>query len=130
MKTPESEAKRLRTFGLILAALLALFCWRWGRKGWQVAPWTGGLSVLSALLALARPLWLEPLERNWMKVARVVAKVNTTVILTLLFYLVVTPLGIIIRLTSGDPLESKPEGGSYWKKRTSGEDLASYESQF
>jgi saxitoxin biosynthesis operon SxtJ-like protein len=130
LKTPESESKRLRAFGLIMAALLALLCWRWGRKGWAIAPWLGVLGVLSALIALARPLRLEPLERGWMKAARVAARINTAVILTLLFYSVVVPLGFLMRFTSGDPLEAKPEGESYWKRRTSGEDSASYESQF
>jgi NhaP-type Na+/H+ or K+/H+ antiporter len=130
LKPAESESKRLRSFGLILGALLALFCWRWERRGWAVAPWLGVLGAVSAAIALTRPLLLEPLERNWMKAARVAARINATVILTLLFYLVVAPLGFIVRLTSGDPLESKLEGGSYWKRRTSGEDLASYERQF
>ena len=131
MKENKPDPKRLRSFGLILGLLLAIFAWRYHHKGYAIAPWLFGIGLLSALTASMRPLWLAPVERNWMKVARVIARVNTFVILTLLYYLVITPLGLILRLTSGDPL-SRAYGkeASYWKRRTSGEDLTSYERQF
>ena len=45
--------------------------------------------------------------------ARVIARVNTFIVLSLLYYLVITPLGVILRLSSGDPLDRA------WGKETS-----------
>jgi hypothetical protein len=127
----EKRRKDLRTFGLVLGALLAFFGWRL-RVKWHVsfAPALWALGAASALTAMISPPALDPVERRWLVVAKILGKINTFVILTIVYYLVLTPFALARRAFGDDPLERAWGPGSYWKKRTSGEDLTSYERQF
>lgn len=69
----------------------------------------------------------------WMKLVAVLAWINTRLILTVVFFLVFTPVGIILRLLRNDPLERKFEkkGSSYWKEKERREfNPLNYEKQF
>jgi hypothetical protein len=69
----------------------------------------------------------------WMKLAAVLAWVNTRIILTVAFFLVFTPVGMILRLLKDDPLERefRKDDNSYWKKKESREfKPLNYEKQF
>ena len=75
----------------------------------------GGLLFLGGLLV---PRWLIPVEHRWMAAAAVIGAFNTRVILTLSYYIVVTPFGVMMRLLGRDPLDRRLEtGDSYWQKR-------------
>ena len=106
----------LRRFGLVMAGALgllgALALWR----GRPAAPWLLGVGGAFLLAALAAPALLRPLERAWMALARVLQAVVTTVLLVLTFYLVITPLGLIMRLVGHDPLglKSDADADTYW----------------
>jgi hypothetical protein len=71
----------------------------------------GGLLVL---LGATAPAALAPVHRAWMAVARVLGRVNTTVFLTLVFFLVLTPLGLLLRLGGRDELDRRRRGVSTW----------------
>ena len=93
-----------RSFGFLFTAVFALvggwMAWR------QVAayPWWLGASGLTLLVTLAWPAWLAPFNRAWMKLADVLGRIVSPIVLGVLFYLVVTPFGFIKRLTGWDPM--------------------------
>lgn len=125
--------KDLRAFGLILAGLLGLLGRKLYMRGWAAGPALWAVCLVLVVLALARPRLLEPLVRRWMKVARVLAFVNTFVVLAVVYYVLLTPFALILRLRSRDPLEEKPnDAPSYWKPRDrrEAEGLTAYERQF
>lgn len=113
----KTETQRLRSFGLVMAVALGIFgslavFWRghaWGEYLW----YAGGAFLLLGLLA---PRLLAPIERVWMAFAVVLGTVMTTIILTLTFFVVMTPMGLLLRLTGKDllGLEGDPEIDSYW----------------
>jgi hypothetical protein len=112
--------KDLRTFGLTLGA--AALVWAgilWWRGKPNAALWLLGIGPGLALLALTVPVALRPLHFVWMPAARFVAKAITWLVLTLAYYLVITPYGIVMRLMGKDPLERKfePARASYWVPR-------------
>ena len=79
------------------------------------------------------PKLLKPLYVFWMKLAFVLSWVNTRLILFLMFYLIFTPIGLIIKALRIDLLETKinKEEKTYWKKKEKKEfGLVSYERQF
>jgi len=110
-----------REFGLLVGGvLLALGGWWFYR---------GRYPVLSSVLLLAgatlvllgalRPKWLVVPNRLWMGMAEAMGFVMTRVILGLVFFLVVTPIGLLRRLTGGDPLGRRARRTeSYWKPYT------------
>jgi hypothetical protein len=80
------------------------------------APYLLSLAILFLLPALAWPRVLGPVERVWMKFAEAIGLVMTTVILTVAFILVFTPMGILLRLLKKDLLGLRPDptAQTYW----------------
>lgn len=105
------SAAELRRFACLLAGAVALcfgvlIPWLWGRA----APWWPW-AVAAALAAsgLALPLRLAPLYRGWMRFGAVIGAFNTRVLLTLAFFLVLTPTGMLMRLLGRDPMRRRFE---------------------
>ena len=72
-----------------------------------------------AVVALAIPRALGPLSRAWQGLGKAIHKVVNPVVMGLLFYLTVTPTGLLMRLFGKDPLRLRfdPEAKSYWIER-------------
>jgi len=130
--TPVSRSE-LRKFGLtvgIAFVLLGTVSW-W--RGHEIPPrvlWAVGIGlVVPGLLA---PELLRPVHRGWMAFALVLGRVNTRIILTLLYYVAVTPIGALMRLFR-DPLNRAlgDRAASQWIKRPQKPvERAAYERQF
>jgi saxitoxin biosynthesis operon SxtJ-like protein len=125
--------KRLRGFGLGAGAiLLALALWL--RFHGRPTPLVAGLLILSALFLLLgalAPTWLSPVFRGWMAFGGFLGRMNTALILTLTFLLILTPLGLIMRLFKRDPMARRIEGATYWRKpRTHSRADKHFERQF
>ncbi|VAX18789.1 hypothetical protein MNBD_NITROSPINAE04-2486 [hydrothermal vent metagenome] len=89
-------------------------------------------SAFFALFAAVAPMALLPLYRLWVKFAMALAWFNTRLLLAMVFYLVITPIGVAMRLFGKDVLDAKidREAPTHWKKRKPHGDPASYEKQF
>jgi len=79
----------------------------------------GFLSV-AGLGFVVFPSHLRPLYSIWLKIGHTLGRIVTTLMLTLAYYLVITPSGLVKRLFGGAPLPIKPDKGvsSYWVVRT------------
>ena len=133
IKDIKSGRRELRKFGItvsiVLGLLGGLFFWR-GRDYYFY------FLILSAallLLGLVVPILLKPIHKMWMTLAVLLGYLMTRVILSVLFFVVVTPIGLLARSFGKDFLNLKydPNVDSYWiekKKRTSGRNI--YENQF
>jgi len=79
-------------------------------------------SVLAAtliLVALIAPA-ARAFHRGWMGLAHVLGAINSRIILSILYLLVITPIGRIVRWTGHDPMSRRaPRGASYWIARPS-----------
>ena len=128
-----SSVPELRKFGLTVggafAVLGAISWWRGHelppRVMWSLAAF---LIVSGALV----PAVLGPVQRGWMAFAMVLGHINTRIILTALFYLVMTPVGLIMRLFR-DPLDrslAAPTESQWIKRESRPLDAARYERQF
>ena len=113
---PDSRLRVLRRFGFVMAAasgvLAALLLWKQRPAG----PYLLALAAGFALLGAAAPRVLDPVETAWMKLAGWLSVVMTYVVLTLAFFLVVTPLGLLRRLFGADSLHLKLDrsAATYW----------------
>ena len=61
--------------------------------------------------------FLKPIYKVWMGFAAILAWINTRIILVAMFYLIFTPVGLVMRLFRIDPLERNKIKESYWKKK-------------
>jgi hypothetical protein len=77
------------------------------------------LSICGFALMLF-PSHLRPVYVVWLRLARFLGKVVTIIILSMAYFIVITPLGFIKRLVSGTPIVIKPDkdSSSYWMVRT------------
>ena len=116
-------------FGALAGAMAVLAVWK-GRPsafGW------GAVAVLFVAAALWAPPLLGPLNRAWRRVALLLSKVTTPIVMGLMFFVVLTPVGAIMRLTGKDPLRLRFDSAapSYWLPRSSqGERQTSMDKQF
>jgi len=107
-----------REFGLLVGAVLALLGGWWLFRGKFVAaaPWFVAAGALLVLLGAAAPRALAVPYRLWMGLAERLSHVVTFLILSLVYFLVVTPIGLFKRATGWDPLERRAApAASYWR---------------
>ena len=77
-----------------------------------------GIGIAAAILGLALPFVMRPVYKGGMFVADKISWVMTRLVLTLLFFLVFTPYGLLFRIAGKDLLDRKlhPEKTSYWNR--------------
>jgi hypothetical protein len=114
-----AKASSARTFGLVMGAAFLVFAFRSLARHGSAWPWLLGAGVAFALAALARPAMLAPLNRAWMALGTALNRVVSPVVLAILFFGVVWPLGLLMRLTGNPPIRLKraAAGDSYWTAR-------------
>jgi hypothetical protein len=96
---------------LVLAGVLF---WREKPTLWRIAAGLGGSLVLAGALI---PSYLGPIHRGWMKLALVISKVTTPVFMGIVYYLVLTPSVLLVRLLGRVPIEHERRNGSFWQPR-------------
>lgn len=134
IKNIKSSKKELRKFGITVGIVLGLlggFLW------WRGKDWYHALFVLSFFLlffGIILPIILKPIQKVWMSLALVLGWVMTRVILSLMFYLVFFPIGLLARIFGKDFLEQKldADAKSYWilRKGDASQPKEAYEKQF
>ena len=136
--------KHLRGFGtasvVVFGALGAWALWRHTLFGIGLGPETAqrvamGLWVLAAVCGLLRglaPRWLRPLYVGLMAVSLPIGFVVSHVVVGIVFYGVVTPIGLIFRLMGRDPLcrTFDRNARTYWTPRRPATDLSQYYRQY
>lgn len=109
-----------RAFGLVFAGFFALLTLLKLWRGWSAWGWIFlGAAAAFAALALLAPGLLAPLNRTWLKLGLALHKVVTPIVMAMLFYLVITPMGVAMRLMGKDLLRLKRDPGArtYWIER-------------
>jgi Saxitoxin biosynthesis operon protein SxtJ len=108
-----------RGFGLVMAAFLLLVAIIPILHGGELRLWALGLGAAFFLCALAAPRLLSPLNRAWHRLGLALHAVVNPIIMGLIFYGTVVPMGIMLRLLGKDLLRLKWEPGakSYWIRR-------------
>jgi len=119
LKELDLSQDNLRKFGRTMAfCLLAIgLVLLLRRKSLFMVLWAIGLIFF--ILAQARAVSLRPIYKIWMGLAFCLGWVNTRIILLLVYYLVVTPIGLMMRLLRKDILSLRPDKAArtYWLKR-------------
>ena len=133
IKNIKSEKSDLRKFGIIVGIVLliiaGLFFWK-EKESFQLFLIVG---IVLFVAGIAMPFILKPIYWVWMTFATILGCFMTRVILSLLFYVVFTPIGLIARLFGKQFLDLKQNHSqqSYWNMRiVETFDTQNYEKQF
>jgi Saxitoxin biosynthesis operon protein SxtJ len=113
------EGSSDRSFGLVFAAAFAIIA-AWPLMHAQAPRWWAfALAAALALVAATRPSVLARANRLWMRFGLFLGNVVGPLAVGVFFYAVVTPLGVVMRLTGKDPLRLRLDASadSYWIAR-------------
>lgn len=115
-QTSGPSNKRL---GLTFAAVFLLLALIPVLRGKAPLIWSVAASGAFALVAMVAPALLGPLNRAWMRFGLLLHRVVSPVVLGIMFFLVITPMGVIMNLVRKDPLKLRrdPTCDSYWVHR-------------
>jgi len=133
IKSIKSDKKELRKFGITVGTVMlgiGIFALIKGNDVYMILLPIAGLCLLLGLVA---PIVLKPLQKVWMTLAILMGWLMTRVILTVTFYVIFTPIGLISRAFGKDYLNTKRKkdaGESYWVPKTQEAEIARYENQF
>ena len=112
-------AKEGRSFGLTVGIafllLAALFWWRGRPIPMGVAGSLAGMLLLGGLLV---PTRMGPIHRAWMGLAHAISKVTTPIFMSIVYFIVLTPVGLVRRLVARNPLQHEADGGGFWISRS------------
>ncbi len=111
------DKRQLRIFGLMFSGIVATI---FGialplllDRPSPVWPWI--ITVVMVLFVLVAPRLLIYIYRPWLKFGAIAGWINTRIILFIMFYGLITPTGLIMRLFGSDPLRKRfePDSDSY-----------------
>ncbi len=102
----QPDKKELRNFGFITGGLTPAFFglllpWLFGHN-FPRWPWI--VAVVLVAWALVLPMSLKPVYRVWMTIGLCLGWINTRIILSIMFYLIILPVGAVMRLAGKDPM--------------------------
>ena len=104
-----------RSFGIVFFVVFLLVTLYPLIYGGEIRIWSLVISLIFLILGLANSKLLSPLNKIWFKFGIVLGKIISPIIMGVIFFLVVTPIGFIMRLLGKDILNLKyNENKSYW----------------
>lgn len=109
-----------RQFGVVMAVFFAILAsialWR-AAWGW-LALWTA-LTAAFGIAALAAPRSLEPLNRLWFRFGLLLHRIINPLVMGLMFFVVITPIGLLMRMLGKRPIPVSPDRAAttYWIAR-------------
>ena len=113
--TPAEGRKFGLTVGAAFAVLAALMWWR----EHQIPLYAFGALAIGLIAAgLLIPGHLGPVYRAWMGFALLISKVTTPVFMGIVYFVVITPVGVLMRLLGRNPIRHRAVEESYWAPRT------------
>jgi len=107
---------QLRSFGLIVGGIFLLIgIWPAVWRGADLRVWAVVVAGLLLVPAVIVPAALRPVHTVWMVVGEWLGWINTKIILGLAFYVVVTPIGLMLRIFGHDPMRRhyEPQAATY-----------------
>ncbi len=118
IRSLSQSPRALRGFGILVGAVLIILA----SLVWHLRMPAIGLAVAGIVLAAlgaAAPRLLSIPYRLWMSLALVLGFAMTRLLLTAVFFLLITPVGLLMRLAGRDPMRRKldPEAPTYWIPR-------------
>ena len=111
-----------RNFGLVFfMVFLILGLWPI-KSGGEIRIWLVAISLIFLILGMMKSRLLTPLNQLWFRFGMILGVIIAPIIMGAVFFLVVTPIGIVMSIMGKDPLNKKHDKKkeTYWiKRRTS-----------
>jgi hypothetical protein len=122
-----------RSFGLTIAVVCALVGVTRLALGHAYWAWWLGFGLAVAAVALSRPGALAPFNRLWLRLGLLLYRVVNPIVMGLVYFMTVVPIGLLMRLSGKDPLRLRRDSAmtSYWIARDPpGPEASTMKNQF
>ena len=116
----EVEMGSEKSFGLVFAVVFAIIAlWPTVFHGNSPRIWALIVAAIFLVLAFVAPQVLKPLNKLWFKFGMLLSKIMAPIVMGIIFFITVTPIGLIRRMKNPDPLNQKfdAEADTYWIAR-------------
>jgi hypothetical protein len=105
-------------FGLIFFFFFLIISFYPLISGGVVRIWSVTLSLIFLIITIIRPNLFKYLNRFWIKFGMLLGKIISPIVMSLVFFFVVTPIGILVRILKKDVMALKRgASSSYWINR-------------
>lgn len=112
--TPAEGRRFGLTLGVAFLVLAAIVRWRGGET---VSLVFGAVAVVLLAGAVLVPGALGPVQRGWMAFGERLSRITTPIVMGALYFLVITPVGLVMRALGKNPLDHSSERDSFWVAR-------------
>ena len=115
MKNKENN----KSFGILFFIVFLLIAiWPVLESG-SIRLWSILISLIFFILGIINSKILTPLKKGWIKLGEILGKVIAPIVMGFIYFIIITPIGILMRLLGKDLLNIKyNKNKSYWIKRT------------
>jgi hypothetical protein len=118
-----------KSFGILFFVIFLLFSLWPLLSGNSLRIWSFFISMTFLIIAFQRPEYLKSLNAAWIKIGEVLGKIIAPIVMAFIYFFVLTPLSILIRILGKDLLKLKfSKNASYWIKRD--KNINSMDKQF
>ena len=118
-----------RSFGILFCIVFALISVWPIIDGGSLRVWSISISVIFLILGLLNSQLLKPLNFIWIKFGELLGKIFAPIVMAIIYFMIVTPIGLFMRLIGTDLLNTKfSKVNSYWIKRD--KNIGSMKRQF
>ena len=118
MRTPNNITKKDNiTFGIIFSILFLIVGLYPLKSAGDVNIWSFFLCLLFLIITIISPNLFTILNKLWIKFGFLIGKIMSPIVMGLVFFLVVTPIGILVRIFKKDVMGLKRGANTYWINR-------------
>tara|TARA_Y100001970_G_scaffold22940_1_gene26759 strand:+ start:8470 stop:8847 length:378 start_codon:yes stop_codon:yes gene_type:complete len=118
-----------RSFGILFCIVFAIIAAWPILKGDPLRIWPIPISLTFLVLGLLNSKLLSPLNFVWVKFGELLGRIVAPIVMAVIYFLIVTPIGLFMRIIGKDLLNIKfSRGNSYWTKRE--KNIGSMKRQF
>ena len=118
-----------RSFGILFSILFAIIAFWPIINGNPLRLWLIPVSVIFLVLGLLNSKLLNPLNKVWVKFGELLGRIIAPVVMAIIYFIIVTPIGLFMRLIGKDLLNIKfSQANTYWIKRE--KKISSMKKQF
>ena len=118
MKQLMRETGSNKNFGIVFFIVFLLIAVWPLIDGQSLRVWSLIVSLIFLVLGLLNSKLLNPLNLAWVKFGKILGKVVAPIVMGVIYFIIITPIGLFLRLTGKDLLQTKfSKNNSYWIKR-------------
>jgi len=107
-----------RSFGILFSIVFAIIAFWPITSGNPLRLWPLPISIIFLVMGLLNSKFLSPLNLVWVKFGELLGRIIAPIVMAIIYFIIVTPIGLFMRLIGKDLLNIKfSKANTYWIKR-------------